>query len=214
MSASCFWTVPECMLRCWENEWIAGWRLPTSEPKSLWKGASPFEEQPNLMNEMVQRLQREAERIASKHPPPDFYTRFKAPHALARKLFFTSPVLMQSAPTWSSHPCRRIWGMASFIALGSALIPPPDFGGDSSRTIFSQIKRERLMQLGLICGLLHDICRNEERHAEAGAYEAGQDPEKVSPGAKRGEMHLPGNRQPRSIHYPPTLRSTLVATDQ
>lgn len=33
---------------------------------------------------------------------------------------------------------------------------------------------ERLMLLGLLAGLLHDICRNEDSHAEAGALEAAR----------------------------------------
>jgi hypothetical protein len=125
------------------------------------------------MNELVLRLQREAERIASKHPPPEFYTRFKAPHALARKMFFTSPVLVR---------LRRIAEPVLQEDLGHGLFHTTRVSIDTATLIsveveshhLSQIKRERLMQLGLISGLLHDICRNEESHAEAGAREAAK----------------------------------------
>ena len=43
------------------------------------------------MNEAILKLQREAERIASKLPLAEFYTRFKAPIAIARKLFYNDP---------------------------------------------------------------------------------------------------------------------------
>jgi hypothetical protein len=125
------------------------------------------------MNELVLRLQREAERIASKHPPPEFYTRFKAPHALARRLLFTSPVLVS---------LRRIVEPVLQEDMGHGLFHSTRVSIDAATLIsvelesdhLSQIKRERLMQLGLICGLLHDICRSEERHAEAGAREAAR----------------------------------------
>jgi hypothetical protein len=123
------------------------------------------------MNELVLRLQREAERIASKHPPPEFYVRFKAPIALARKLLFTCPVLVK---------LRKIVEPILREDMGHGLFHSTRVSIDTAALIYvelesdhlSQIKRERLMQLGLICGLLHDIRRNEERHAEAGAREA------------------------------------------
>lgn len=125
------------------------------------------------MNELVQRLQREAERIASKHPPPEFYARFKAPQALARKIFFTSPVL--------AH-LRRLVEPSLQEDLGHGLLHSTRVSIDTATLVsveleshhLSQVKRERLMQLGLICGLLHDIRRGEEQHAEAGAYEANR----------------------------------------
>ncbi len=125
------------------------------------------------MNELVVRLQREAERIASRHPPPEFYARFKAPQALARKLFFTSPVLLR---------LRRLVEPALQEDLGHGLYHSTRVSIDTATLIAVElesdhlrpVKRERLMQLGLICGLLHDICRDEEHHAVAGALEAAR----------------------------------------
>jgi hypothetical protein len=123
------------------------------------------------MNELTLRLQREAQRIAAKHPPPEFYTRFKAPIALARKLFFTSPVLVR---------LRTIVEPILQEDMGHGLLHSTRVSMDAAALIFvefeadhlSQTKLERLMLLGLMCGLLHDLRRGEERHAEAGAREA------------------------------------------
>ena len=125
------------------------------------------------MNELVLRLQREAERIASKHPPPEFYARFKAPQALARRIFFTSPMLRR---------LRRMVEPSLQEDLGHGLFHSTKVSIDTATLIavelesdhLSPVKRERLMQLGLISGLLHDICRNEDQHAAAGALEAAR----------------------------------------
>jgi len=125
------------------------------------------------MNELLMRLQREAERIASKHPPPEFYIRFKAPQALARKLFFTSPVLVRLRRM--VEPClQEDLGHGLYhstrVSLDTATLISVELEADQ----IQPIKRERLMQLGLIGGLLHDICRNEEQHAAAGALKAAR----------------------------------------
>jgi hypothetical protein len=123
------------------------------------------------MNELALRLQREAERIAAKHPPPEFYTRFKAPLALARRLFFTTPLLVR---------LRRMVEPTLQEDMGHGLFHSTRVSIDTATLIYvelepdhiSQVKLERLMLLGLICGLLHDLRRDEEKHAEAGAREA------------------------------------------
>jgi len=129
------------------------------------------EEQRTFVNDLILRLQREAEWIASKHPPPEFYTRFKAPLALARKLFFTNPALVR---------LRRMVEPILQEDMGHGLFHSTRVGIDAAALIFVElesdhighIKVERLMVLGLICGLLHDLCRDEAGHAEAGAKEA------------------------------------------
>lgn len=125
------------------------------------------------MNEFTLRLQREAERIASKHPPPEFYSRFKAPLALARRLFFTTPVLVR---------LRRMVEPILQEDLGHGIFHSTRVSIDTAALIFvelerdhfTQIKVERLMVLGLICGLLHDLRRDEENHADAGSREAAR----------------------------------------
>jgi hypothetical protein len=118
-------------------------------------------------------MQREAERIAAKHPPPEFYTRFKAPIALARKLFFSNPLALRLRK-WVEPILQE--------DLGHGLLHSSRVSIDAATLIFVELEpheprqrhRERLMLLGLLAGLLHDICRNAERHAEAGAEEAGK----------------------------------------
>jgi hypothetical protein len=125
------------------------------------------------MNELTLRLQREAERIASKHPPPEFYIRFKAPLALARRLFFTTPLLVR---------LRRMIEPILQEGMGHGLFHSTRVSIDTATLIFvelesdhiSQVKVERLMLLGLTCGLLHDLRRDQAKHAEAGAREAAR----------------------------------------
>lgn len=123
------------------------------------------------MKEEIRRLQREAERIASKRPLPEFYIRFKAPLAQARKLFFTHPLVLhlrrQVEPLLhedlghGSYHCKHVsLDSAAIIHMELELSP------------IQPARLERLMVLGQFAGLLHDICRNEKEHAEAGAREA------------------------------------------
>jgi hypothetical protein len=123
------------------------------------------------MDEVTRRLQREAERIASRHPVPEFYIRFKAPIALARKLFFSHPAVLRM---------RRTVEPLLQEDLGHGIFHTTRVSMDTAALIFIEVepdgmsfrRTERLMMLGLFAGLLHDIRRSEERHAEAGAMEA------------------------------------------
>lgn len=123
------------------------------------------------MKEQIQRLQREAERIASRHPPPEFYVRFKAPAALARKLYFTNSLIIR---------LRREIEPLLQDELGHGLFHSIRVSLDAATLIFIELKSdslnpiqvERFMVLGIIAGLLHDICRDCSQHAEAGAAQA------------------------------------------
>lgn len=125
------------------------------------------------MDEITRRLQREAERIAAKQQVPEFYTRFKAPMALARKLYFSHPSvtliletirpMLQEDLGHGIYHCSRVSiDSAALILIEMELTPA------------SRSRKERLMVLGLIAGLLHDICRGMAKHAEAGAIEAAR----------------------------------------
>ncbi|MFZ2446215.1 MAG: hypothetical protein WAW37_07655 [Syntrophobacteraceae bacterium] len=123
------------------------------------------------MNETTRRLQREAERIASKHPVPEFYTRFKAPHSVAKKLFFNHPGVLR---------LRKIAEPQYNEALGHGLYHCTRVSIDSAALLFIEtdsermkpVAVERLMVLGIFAGLLHDVCRGDDNHAECGAVEA------------------------------------------
>lgn len=123
------------------------------------------------MNEVTKRLQREAQRIAAKHPAPEFYTRFKAPLALARKLYYGSPMV---------NLMRAIVEPILQEDLGHGIFHTTHVCLDCATLVWveAQFNRprhpevERLMVLGLLAGLLHDIRRNEKNHAEAGAEAA------------------------------------------
>ncbi|MFP5213915.1 MAG: hypothetical protein ACLGPL_11120 [Acidobacteriota bacterium] len=124
------------------------------------------------MNEVNRRLQREAERIAAKHPLPEFYSRFKAQISLARKLYFNDPTVALVREAVQPALCED---------LGHGIFHSSRVSMDCATLVFIELqdnteaarsRMERLMVLALIAGLLHDIRRCEENHAEAGAREA------------------------------------------
>lgn len=123
------------------------------------------------MNEAAQRLQREAERIAAKHAMPEFYTRFRAALSLSRRLFFTSPLTVRLRTT--VEPCLH-------DDLGHGLFHSARVSVETATLIFIELEpshlnpkhMKRLMLLGQVAGLLHDICRAEPNHAELGSVEA------------------------------------------
>ena len=123
------------------------------------------------MNDAILKLQREAERIASRHPLPEFYNRFKAPVALARKLFYNHPEVLRLRkivePDYHEELGHGLYH-SSRVSIDCATLLYVETAGDG----LSAEALERLMTNGIFAGLLHDICRNEENHAEYGAEEA------------------------------------------
>ena len=125
------------------------------------------------MNELTRRLQREAERIAAKQQLPEFYARFKSQYALARKLYFTHPTvvrLRECVRPFLSEDLGHGLFHSSRVSIDGATLIHVEL--DSSPMDRSGV--ERLMLLGLLAGLLHDICRSVKNHAEAGALEAAR----------------------------------------
>ncbi len=93
--------------------------------------------------------------------------------AVARKLFFTNssvvylrgmvrPILQDEMGHGLLHSTRV--GLDAATLIDVELMSSP----------LSREEVERLMVLGLVAGLLHDICRNESNHAESGALEAAR----------------------------------------
>jgi len=123
------------------------------------------------MNEVICKLQREAERIASKHPIPEFYTRFKAPLAIAKRLFYNSPSVVRLRamvePCYHEELGHGIYHSARVSIDCAALV---HIETDSDR--MKQVAVEHLMVIGIYAGLLHDIRRDEPNHAECGALES------------------------------------------
>jgi hypothetical protein len=123
------------------------------------------------LDEIICKLQQEAQRIASKHPLPEFYTRFKAPLAIAKKLFYNHSGALRLRCMLTPQYCE---------ALGHGLYHCTRVSIDCAALIFiesgaDQMKPaavERLMVNGIYAGLLHDICRDKDNHAECGAEKA------------------------------------------
>lgn len=123
------------------------------------------------MNEAVLKLQREAERIASKLPIPEFYTRFKAPIAIAKKLFYNNPGAVRLRemiePDYHEELGHGIFHCTR-VSIDCAALILIETDGDR----LEPVALERLMLIGIYAGLLHDICRDEENHAVCGARKA------------------------------------------
>jgi hypothetical protein len=126
-----------------------------------------------ITNELILRLQREAERIAAKQQLPEFYGRFKSQYALARKLYFTHPLVIRLREC--VRPCLS-------EDLGHGMFHSSRVSIDGATLIHVELDAspmgrggvERLMILGLVAGLLHDIRRAVKKHAEVGALEAAR----------------------------------------
>ncbi len=123
------------------------------------------------MDEAIRKLQREAERIASKHPLPEFYTRFKAQAAMARRLFYSHPGIVRLRQEIEPLFCEELGhGLyhSSRVSIDCASLLCIETGSDRMKPIAV----ERLMTIGIYAGLLHDIRRDAVNHAECGADEA------------------------------------------
>ncbi len=123
------------------------------------------------MNDTIRKLQQEAERIASRHPLPDFYTRFKAPQAIAKRIFYNNPEVIRLRKA-IEHRFHEELGHGLFhstrVSIDCAALILIEM--DEERT--DSEASERIMRIGVFAGLLHDICRDEKNHAECGAMEA------------------------------------------
>ncbi len=125
------------------------------------------------MDKVTCKLQREAERIAARHKAPEFYVRFKAHKALALRLYYHDPMVVL---------LREMVRPLLQEDLGHGLFHSARVSLDSATLIYVELEPtridrsriERQMVLGLLSGLLHDICRDQENHAEAGAVQAAE----------------------------------------
>jgi hypothetical protein len=124
------------------------------------------------MNEVICKLQLEAQRIASKHPLPEFYTRFKAPLALAKRLFYNHPGVVRlrgMLECGSGEALGHGVFHSTHVSVDCAALIHIETSGDRMKPLAIQ----RLMVNGIYAGILHDICRDEQRlHAQRGAEKA------------------------------------------
>jgi hypothetical protein len=123
------------------------------------------------MNEVIWKLQREAQRIASKAPLPEFYSRFKAPLATAKRLFYKHPGAVRLRgmvePDYKEALGHGIFHCTR-VSIDCAALILIETGGDR----MEPVAVEQLMVMGIYSGLLHDICRDEQNHGECGAQKA------------------------------------------
>ncbi|SPF44475.1 conserved hypothetical protein [Syntrophobacter sp. SbD1] len=123
------------------------------------------------MNEVISKLQQEAQRIASKHPLAEFYTRFKAQIAISRRLFYNHREAVRLremlGPGYNEALGHGLFH-STRVSIDCATLIHIETGGDRMKPIAV----ERLMLIGIYAGLLHDICRDEQNHAKCGAEKA------------------------------------------
>lgn len=123
------------------------------------------------MNEIACKLQLEAQRIASKHPLPGFYTRFKAPLAIAKRLFYNHPGVVRLReivePEYNEALGHGVFHSTRVSIDCAALVHIETDGSPMRRSTV-----ERLMVIGIYSGVLHDISRDERNHAQCGAERA------------------------------------------
>jgi hypothetical protein len=123
------------------------------------------------MNEITCKLQREAERIASRHPLPAFYTRFKAELGVAKRLFYNHPEVVRLRgivePEYNETLGHGVYH-SSRVSIDCAALVHIETDGDH----MDPSAVEQLMVLGIYSGVLHDICRDEQNHAQSGAEKA------------------------------------------
>lgn len=125
------------------------------------------------MDANTQKLKSEAERIASRHRRPSFYSQFKAPLALARTIYHSDPLVKRLRdlvrPRLSEDLGHGLYHSMRVSVESAALIYVEGEGCQ-----FDHQHILRLMVLGELAGLLHDIYRGRENHAAEGALEAAR----------------------------------------
>lgn len=120
------------------------------------------------MDNEIFKLQCQAKRIAAQHRQPEFYRQFRATTTNARKLFLDHPLVVLLRETVEpllkeelghglDHSRRVSLDCATLIAI------------EVSNSSATRQRQERLMVLGHLAGLMHDICRSQQQHAAAGA---------------------------------------------
>ncbi len=126
------------------------------------------------MENYVEYLKRRANYLASRYQLPAFYSRFYHHHARVRHIFFSDPLVciireyvekeLDEARLMGhglDHSRKVSWDCGALISI--------EFSG-----FLNNRDSRRLIILGIIAGLFHDICRLEDNHAELGAQKAAR----------------------------------------
>jgi len=123
------------------------------------------------MKEIYLRLMNESRCIASRYELPEFYRRFKPALASSRRIFFYNPLLVH---------CRELVAPQYPGDFGHGLQHATKVSVDAGAIVFLegekyftvQAELERAVVLVQLAGILHDLKRMEDRHAQAGAEAA------------------------------------------
>lgn len=123
------------------------------------------------MKKIFQQLQREAIRIARKYPAPDFYRDFQAEVSRSYRSF-VSDAETNRIHDYMRQTIENDYGHGMDHAIKVALDAGVLILVEGERAGYGDEDLGHLLRLAHCAGLLHDICRKEKKHAQAGAVEA------------------------------------------
>ncbi len=120
------------------------------------------------MKEIYRRLMNESRCIASRYEVPEFYRRFKPALAISRRIFFQNPIIFHCKALVTPHYADEFGhGLQHATKVGVDAGTIVLLEGEKYFTV--QADLERAIILVQLAGLLHDVKRQEEKHALAGA---------------------------------------------
>jgi len=127
------------------------------------------------MDECLKALKRTAEYLASKYKVPEFYSHFYHQHAKVRHIYFSDPLIqlvrervepelkqVEDLGHGLYHSRKVSWDCGTLLSIELLAV--------SRRSSL----QKRLVILGIIAGLFHDICRHQDNHAEVGARKTAE----------------------------------------
>ncbi len=125
----------------------------------------------SALSPLYRKLVLESQRIAARFRVPEFYRQFRVQYSISKKLFFAHPLVVY---------VKNLVRPRLVDSFGHGLDHSTKVGIDAATIVLLEAEKyanvsdrlERLMVLGEIAGLLHDIHRGKENHAEKGAESA------------------------------------------
>jgi hypothetical protein len=129
---------------------------------------SPCPQAEKVMLPVYARLRERARQIVSRFPPAPFYTEQPAAADLSRRLLASNPVVA-SLRTFVSTCLSDDFGHGLTHCTKVALDAGALMLIEGPRCGWSPEETQRRVLVAQSAGLLHDTCRKEENHAEAGA---------------------------------------------
>ncbi len=123
------------------------------------------------MNGIIERLRRQARKIAARQPTPDFYQDFSAEVAQSGE-YFQSDATVHRLKTFVAEAIENDFGHGMAHARKVALDAGALVAIEGRAADFSADTVARQLRMAHCAGLLHDIRRKQKEHARQGAIYA------------------------------------------